>query len=449
MYCRKCGKLLNNDASFCTACGIPTNHTVEAVVNMGGASYPASNTVESNPQAVPQYQKRPSNISAAKPVRKMKRSTLIAICTSVLVVVLAVVIPVVIESVNAQRYEAAFNIMRSNPLEAKAEFSALGNYSESAAQAEECQRIYDYSMAKSYKQAGDIKAALAAFQALGDYQSAREEALACQYTLDYEEAAAYMESGDIQKALDAFLKLGSFSDSELMAVQCQNSLDYDAAKLLMDAGKYADAADAFASLGSYSDSASLAADCANKRDYKLAGEYFNANQFYSAQRLYWLLGTYLDSAELAAACEQPMPKTGELYRLDSIKKLSHYRDSGYNIVTFSAPDDGKYTYIKIKYATTYTPAVSAILAPGKKIKIKLPADEHYIFEVAYGTVWYGEKEFFGENGTYITMMFNDSGSLSSWVYMTPTKHYGEYYVYTIKLRQEGYSDGEAVRWQDF
>ena len=51
--------------------------------------------------------------------------------------------------------------------------------------------------------------------------------------------------------------------------------------------------------------------------------------------------------------------------------------------------------------------VSLFVAGENSVETWLPGGNYYIKE-ATGTKWYGEKELFGDEGTYETMIFNES-----------------------------------------
>jgi tetratricopeptide (TPR) repeat protein len=394
----------------------------------------------------------PLHVNEPRARRKWKKLVIIAaVCIAA---ALAVVIPVSIENEKAERYKSAYEMINGDPLQAKTVFLSLGEYSDASRQAVECQNLFDYRAARALMDQGDIQGALANFISLGSYSDAHQLAIQCQQSLDYDDAMALMNAGDMQSALKEFIKLDDYSDAAQRAADCQLSLDYDAAVSLMSSNNFAVAYDAFVALGSYKDAASLAADCAHQRDYGLAKQYYAQGYYYSAYILYTSLGDYLDSPELAATCEQPMPKTGEIFRDPDYKNLKLNSGYGYDIVSFRAPKDGQYTFIKI-YGLSFgpdsetEPIVTLAIAPGKKVNVKLPAGSSFHFKEAYGTVWYGEKERFGDAGMYFDMQFDDGDHTSSTVYMEITPYYDQYYVYTVKLRQKGVSEGRQVSREEF
>jgi hypothetical protein len=252
-----------------------------------------------------------------------------------------------------------------------------------------------------------------------------------------------MDKGDMSGALKAFRALRGYSDAAQWAGECQLSLDYDAAVSMMNNGDYPGARDAFSALGSYRDAAGMVEDCIRKC-YALAGQYCDEGNYYSAYVLFTSLGDYLDSAERAAACEQYPPKTGEIYR-DSNFKLSGKKS--YAVISLSAPDDGQYTLIKI--STTYfvyKPVVTLFLAPGEDVEVKLPVGEVYHFKEAYGTVWYGDKELFGDDGTYIDVLFREQFKPTVFSSLDISSECNLYY----SLRQnKGNLDGEQISREDF
>jgi hypothetical protein len=62
------------------------------------------------------------------------------------------------------------------------------------------------------------------------------------------------------------------------------------------------------------------------------------------------------------------------------------------------------------------------------VNVKLPAGSSFHFKEAFGTVWYGDKETFGNEEMYYVMQFDDGERTSSKVYMEITPYYNQYYV---------------------
>ena len=403
MQCSNCGEQNRAEARFCIKCGsvLPAPAVQETAMPKTGPQKPIA------------------------PNRK-RVMTILAICASVLIA--GVIFITILNAVTtSNRYEDAFVLMNSGDLmRAKEEFTKLGAYKDSAAQAENCQNMSDFTAASDLMKAGKYAEAKEAFEALGDYTGAAEKAKECQNTIDYNAAAALMNESKIQEALTAFKKLGSFSDAAEKAKECQNTIDYNAAKALMDKGDLSGAKSGFTALGSYKDSAQMVKNCQNGIDYAAADAAFKQGKCYTAYVMFTALGSYNDSAARAESCKQ-RPASGEMYR--NVAYASHKC-----AITFKAPNDGYSTYIKIYSGSDFVSAV--FLTPGHNIKIKLPAGS-YEFRQAYGPDWFGQDEMFGDEGGYNVMIFAENGV------NTKACAYSSRYIYTITVRVTAGANGTS------
>ncbi len=391
MNCSKCNAQIEDGADFCTQCGQPARAPENTAQGTG----------------VP---------PAGKPGLKLRTKILI-VSACALVVACAVLIPVLLETARAAKYEEAFALMDSGELpEAKEEFDELKEYKESADMAQQCQNMMDYQDANELMSAGDYAAAKKAFDSLSGYEDSSKLSAECQNVMDYDSAVAFMDAGDNKSALDIFLKLGDYSDASKLAEDCQDILDYDAAKALMEAGDFEKAKEGFSALIGYEDSLSLIKVCENEMDYIAAEKAYDQGEFYSAYAVFYGLSGFKDATDRAEQCIQPDPKTGEIYRNPdySAKKRS---------LTFKTPDDGKSTYIKI-YSEDGDLVSTLFIASGKKLKVKLPSGT-YRFKTAAGAKWFGEKDMFGDEGWYSLVMFGENKD--TWTLKSG-------YIYTLKLR---------------
>ncbi len=368
MNCRKCSAQIDEGSAFCTQCGEPVGFE-------GGSA---------------------SNLhTAAQPVKKQgkrgKWILIISVC--VLAAAAAVLIPVLMETARAAKYESAFALMEGDKAEeAKEGFLDLGEYKDSADMVQTCQKMIDYDEANDLMRAGDYKAAKGIFDSLTGYEKSVSLSAQCQNTLDYNDAVALMDAGDEGKAVDIFLSLGEYSDSADLAEECQKKLDYDSAKALMDAGDFEAAKSAFTSIISYKDSNSLFKSCQNEMDYIAADEAFSAGKFYTAYSIFSRLYSFKDAADRAEKCIQPNPKSGQTYRNPKYK-------AKHSTQIFKTPKDGYCTFLKI-YDLKNDALVSAVfIASGKSVTVKLPKGKYYI-NAAYGKVWFGPEERFGDDGYY-------------------------------------------------
>jgi hypothetical protein len=94
----------------------------------------------------------------------------------------------------------------------------------------------------------------------------------------------------------------------------------------------------------------------------------------------------------AAACVQSAPENSELYHNpDFAKKLS---------ITFKNTGEDVGLLAKL-YSEDGELASTVYIAPGKKVKIRLPRGQ-YTLNLAWGSRWFGEKEYFGRDAFYGT-----------------------------------------------
>jgi hypothetical protein len=303
----------------------------------------------------------------------------------------------------------------------------MGEYKDSPEMAEECQQTIDYNDALALMTGNQFEQARDAFAALGSFRDAPALAEECQHTLDYNAAVALMNDEKLDLARDAFLALGDFMGAQELATQCQQGIDYDAAAAMMSAGQYAEAMSAFNALGNFSDAADQAVECQRHIDYFAADEAYQSGFFFTAYTGFESLSGFADASSRAEACKQAAPESGELYHNeDFAKKISIYiKNKGESIgllVKFYS-DDGSLASI-------------AYIAPGKKVKVRLPRGQFTAY-VAYGAQWFGDKEYFGSNAFY--GRDEEPFELSS----------GYYYTYTITTPEPGDVSPGTMTYKDF
>lgn len=324
---------------------------------------------------------------APRKERLPQRKIVMAICAVIVLVMTAGITVLSIEKMFSVKYNQAVQLMDSNNfLKAMQEFLNFSGYRDSAAKAQECQDNIDFDSAATLLQSGDYTAARKIFAELGDFRSAPEKVHEC----DYADAAALMASGKPEEARDKFEALGSYSNSEEQAALCQMEIDYIAASELMNQQKFADALDAFKSLKGYKDSDDKAFVCTNYLNYAEAEKAFNKKNYYTAYVGFMQLGSFSDSADRAAACIQKKPRSGKTYYSPMSGAVSCP-------VTFKAPNDGYYTYIKIYKSGSLI--FTLFIAPGKKVTEWLPAGTFEI-RMGIGKTWFGQNEAFGDEDSY-------------------------------------------------
>ncbi|MBP1561334.1 MAG: zinc-ribbon domain-containing protein [Oscillospiraceae bacterium] len=227
---------------------------------------------------------------------------------------LAFLIPVVI--VPAVNYANAEKLYRNGLYaEAKAAFSALGEYRESEGYIPRC----DYGIAAEMMESGDLDGAVKAFSALEGYADSAELAEKC--TL--EAAAAHISEGRLSEAVEIYeingktelakeavqseaallAESGNYSGAAEIAEKYAAYFDKDAdleytyqgALYADENGDYKTAADSFYRLGSYKNSAALALEST----YSFySSEYARKGASEETVRGFYFLGDFKNSAEM-------------------------------------------------------------------------------------------------------------------------------------------------------
>ncbi len=160
----------------------------------------------------------------AKKARKVA-----AIVLPILAVVIAAIVVVTKVILPGNAYKNAAALYDAGKYEEAADaFEALGDYKDSAAQIKACEDAIaeaeraakeaadkaDYEEAEALFEAGDYEAAQAAFEALGDYEDSAEQAELSGNKAAYAEAEQLLKDGDKAHAAMAFYALGDFEDAK-------------------------------------------------------------------------------------------------------------------------------------------------------------------------------------------------------------------------------------------
>lgn len=224
--------------------------------------------------------------------RRRRRMTVWAAGLSAAVVALAAVI--ILWVVPAVRYQSAMGLIDSGQFdEARAAFSAMGDYRDAQAQLAAC----DYQEALSLMETGGVDALVQAeadFAALGDYQDSADRLKEATYAL----GQAYLEAGSYELAADRFLSLGDYQDSPEMFKEAS----YQQAQALYDGGNYTVARVLFQNLADYSDSADRAQACT----YQEGKALYDAGDYAGAVAALAPLGEYEDAAQLVKQANYAM-----------------------------------------------------------------------------------------------------------------------------------------------
>ena len=180
----------------------------------------------------------------------------------------------------AALYEAARQQQEAGQYdEAAAAFTALGSYSDAAAQAQQSRYLKAAALAAS----GSYDDAIAIYTALGGYQDSRDLALKAM-------ADQLYDGGSIAEAYDIYAGLAESYQTH----KDDYAEKYAAAEALLKAGSYDEAHAAFAALGSYAD----AADQVKQTDYAKAAALRDSGDYDGAAAIY---EAYNDTAGKAEA----------------------------------------------------------------------------------------------------------------------------------------------------
>jgi len=275
------------------------------------------------------------------------------------------------------------------------------------------------------------------FTRLGDYQDSTFYADKCQEKIDlcaqnieYIDAMELYDAGEFESAKTAFGNLGNFRDAGNMVNKCQNQIDFLSAQDLYEDGKYDEALKIFNSLKNAG--LSEASEWCDKTNYAIADKLFTEGRKYEAWKIFNRLGKYSDSETRANDCKTPYPDTGVLYHNEGYWSSSvRLNIDGGNL---SRP-----VFIKIYSGDTLV--ASLFINSGHSVTINLPAG-NYTFRQATGSNWFGDTDMFGDEGTYVTLLFNND---TTSIYLQA----GYEYQMTLALQTGGNVGAQSTNRGDF
>ncbi len=365
MLCPKCQKEVLEDSKFCPFCGadlsaaatpeeIRTAAPAEAVVEQASPE-PAA------PESVPVQETAAPDVETAAPAKKGRSKKPLIIAAIAAVVVIAGIFGT----------RAVINHMHEK----------------------------DYAAACKALATEDYEKALSGFEELGSFKDSKEQAEFCQDNIDYNKAAEVLESGDYDKARRAFKKLGDFKDSKEKVTLCDDLERYGEAEKLFAEKKYTEARAIYAELpredtDHFPNAATHMTYCDNKQKYDAAAAKLNNKEYYAAYTAFSALGSFEDAHQKAESCKQKFPSTGEHHRN---KKYSSKAVS----LTIVPPSNGQYNYLKLYKGSDLVTCVA--LGKNQKATIRIPVGS-YTIKDAYSTgAWFGDKDMFGDTGTYLKL----------------------------------------------
>ena len=229
----------------------------------------------------------------------------------------------------------------------------------------ERQNAADYAAAEGLLAAGDYEGAARAFTALGDWSDAAAQATSAQNEADYIHAIALYDAGDYETARQMFSSLGNYKDASSWAVKAQSAADdekygdaYEAALALFDAGKWEEAYQAFKALGTYKDSALLCrtadSERVNSPKYAAAEQLLASGDVGGAYLAFRALGSYSDSAARAAAALRQV-KVGSYIRMGSYEQDNNTSNGKEALEWLVLANDGSRVLLLCRYGIDCQP----------------------------------------------------------------------------------------------
>ena len=287
-----------------------------------------------------------------------------------------------------------------------------------------------YAEAKSELKAQKYEEALEDFNKLGDYEDSKSQAALCQRWIDYQSATELMDKGSFEEAQTAFTELKDFEDSEAQATHCANMLQYEEAEKLFEEKKYEAAREIYNKLPYTTEEGMTNASehlvyCNNILKYNEGIKLLKDKKYYSAYTKLNSLGSFKDAKDKADSCKQTFPGTGETYRN---KKYATQAVS----LKIVPPSNGTYNYLKFYSGKELVSCVA--IGKNSTATVVLPVGS-YTIKNAYGSgPWFGDKDMFGDNATYIKLMNGSSDRFSLEANM----------IYTLTLRSSTATGGNSV-----
>lgn len=289
----------------------------------------------------------------------------------------------------------------------------------------------DYAAASKALANEDYEGALKRFDDLGSFKDSKEKADFCRDSIDYEKAQKLFDDGKYEEAKAAFSKLNDFKDADEKVLLCDNVMKYEEAEQLFADKKYSEAQTIYAELPEDQDHFPNRGEhmsyCDKKQKYDAAAALLGDKKFYDAYTAFSALGDFEDAKAKADSCKKKFPATGETYR------NKKYKGSATSLTI--VPPGKQNNYIKIYKGNDLVSCVA--LANGQKATVSLPAGT-YAIKDAYGTgPWFGDKDMFGSDGTYLELTNGSSKSFKLDANM----------IYTLTLRS-GKGTGDSVGSQN-
>lgn len=442
MFCKYCGKQIENHSKFCIFCGMSIK-TYEDLDNSkiekdgAGLKEPSGSIVKESIQPGSKKTAQPEIKDFGKlPEKKAKKGKRLFILSASLcfLVLVGGLCFFFIGKVKNDNYKKASKLMEKKEyLNAGKIFEDLKEFKDSKSLAEECRKNLDYEKAESFLQKEKFKEAKEVFEKLEDFKDSEKKAKQCNDELEYI-LAVELKNGELyEEAALKFAELNDFKDSASMAQYCRNKLDYDRAEAFLAANDYRSAKEIYAILQDFffEDSVDKYWFCLNKETFERAEKNFEKGRYYRAYSLFSGLGNFEGADQRMKECIQSFPGNKELYRNKEFKNNSVSlnivppADNSRNIIKIYDQNDKKVSLITIDKNSRYTVRLPA---GSYKIKNGYGYDEHK---------WFGKKDLFGEEGYYCSLTNTD--------YKNEIFTMEKGYAYTLTLRSDTEVKGKKVQ----
>lgn len=378
-------------------------------------------------------ERRPTRAAAPRPKAKKKTVPLLLGGGVLLVaVLLAILVPTMINKAKQERYAEAERLWERGKLEEAGEiFADLGSFEDAAERAEEARKTIAYDAALEQLDAENYAEAKAAFEALADYKDSAAKAEFAAKLITFDEAEAHFEKEEYEAAMALYQELGSFLDAANKAKICDRELRSAEADKLFDAGKFEDALKIYTELNKdwsdkFKDKASA---CQKHVNYDKGVKLLNEGEYFAAYQVFSKLKDFEDAADQASSCLQAYPASGVTYQNPAY--------SGGNVELRIEPpsSDGSRNYLKI-YAENNDLVACVAIERGEAATVWLPGGKFKIKSAfSFEDLWFGEADLFGDDAYYNVLVNDQTGD--------------EFFAledsgsYTLNLRTGG--DGTPVR----
>ncbi len=409
--------------------------------------------------------------------KKLKRLIIAALAFVIIICLVVVGWFMVLPSI---QYHKAIELYDSGEfLQAAEIFDKLQDYKESAIYSERSKNKYSYNAAINLFENQEFEQALPLFESIVDFKDSEDYLEKCETELKYIEGMQLFNKKEYENAETLFAEIGDFKDSVELVEKCKSEQNYIEAISLMESGNNKDAKLIFESMLNYKDSAIMALVCGYKISYIEAKEkaeaeeftdawkllilielgiiekeidlnsvvdpeefytlknecyqyycYERGNIYYEEEKYYyaylWFNETEIfDSKEKAGECIQPFVN-GEIYSNPDYSK---------NEVTITFRSEKNYSKNEcIKMISSSGDLVSVVaIMPGHTVRISIPEGAYYIKGGA-GLTWFGVKDFFGDDGYYYKVKFDEDDCFLG---DREKKIFWSMFTHTIDIGDEG------------